>query len=113
MELLLIFWALIWAIICSLIGARKGAAFGYFFLGAILGPIGAVIALVGKGNRVKCPFCRKLIDPRASVCAFCQRETKFDPQSPLISLPLFYKQLICGVLILLIFWFICSCRCSL
>lgn len=74
MELLLVFWCLIWAIICALIGARKGAAFFYFFLGLILGPIGVIIALVGKGNRVKCPFCRKLIDPKATVCAYCQKE---------------------------------------
>jgi len=82
MELILIPWCLIWAIICSLIGARKGAAFSYFFLGAILGPIGVVIALVGKGNRVKCAYCRKLIDPNASVCAWCQREVEPKTKEP-------------------------------
>jgi len=78
MELILIPWALIWAIICSLIGARKGAAFGYFFLGLILGPIGAIIALVGKGNRVKCPYCKKLIDLEASVCPWCRSKVKVE-----------------------------------
>jgi hypothetical protein len=68
-------WVFIWlacGVIAGIIGAQKGAGCASFAFGVLLGPIGVIIVLVSPGNRVKCPFCQKYIDPQAKVCPYCQ-----------------------------------------
>lgn len=67
-------WAVLWGRIAYEIGKKKGEGTSACIGGVLLGPIGVLIALVSKGNRVSCPFCKSLIDPTASVCSHCQRD---------------------------------------
>jgi hypothetical protein len=59
---------------CWFIGSNKGLGCAGLVLGLILGPFGIILVLVLNGDRVKCPFCGKLIDKKAIVCPYCQRE---------------------------------------
>lgn len=59
-------------LIAAMIGQRKGAAGSGFLLGLLLGPLGIVIALVMRGNRVACPHCKELVQKAASVCPHCR-----------------------------------------
>jgi hypothetical protein len=73
-----IFWGLFWGLVVMKIGQKKGESglevIGGFLIGFLLGPIGAILAFLSKGNRISCPFCKSLIDPAASVCSHCQRD---------------------------------------
>jgi len=66
---------LIFLIICgfiaALIGNKKGVVISSFFLGLILGPIGIIIVLINKGNRIVCPYCKKLIHFESTKCPYC------------------------------------------
>jgi hypothetical protein len=66
------------------IGRSKGEsgieAVGGFVIGFLLGPIGALLALASKGNRISCPFCKQLMDPKALVCPHCRIETSHENQ---------------------------------
>jgi hypothetical protein len=59
-------------IIAAAIGARKGEGFVAFVVGALLGPLGIVFALISNGNRSQCLACREYIDPAATICPRCQ-----------------------------------------
>jgi hypothetical protein len=67
------FW-LLCGIVAAMIGRRKGAGCVGFVVGLILGPIGIIIALVMKGNRKACPFCKELVNRDATVCPHCQKD---------------------------------------
>lgn len=69
--------AVIWlvcGIIAAVIGARKGSGCFGFFLGILLGPLGIIAALVTKGNRKPCPYCKELMHHDAVVCPHCHRD---------------------------------------
>jgi hypothetical protein len=66
-----IFWIL-FGIAGGMIGGKKGQGCLGFILGVLLGPIGLVIALLTRGNRVTCPFCKELIPPNSLRCPKCQ-----------------------------------------
>lgn len=70
---MLILW-LACGVIAAMIGARKGEALMAFIAGAIFGPFGIIFALLSKGNRMNCPFCKELMHKEATVCPHCQRE---------------------------------------
>lgn len=72
----LLLWGLLWGLVGAVIGSAKGAAGSGFILCFLFGPLGVIIAIMGKGNRIRCPYCRKLVDPKATVCAYCQRNLK-------------------------------------
>jgi RNA polymerase subunit RPABC4/transcription elongation factor Spt4 len=74
MELIVI-W-LLFGIIGGLIGSKKDAGCLGFTVGILLGPIGIIIALVMKGNQRKCPACKKLIDPKATICPYCHSDVQ-------------------------------------
>ena len=73
-----IFWGFIWGLIVVAIGRSRGEsgieAVGGFLIGFLLGPIGVLLALASKGNRIKCPFCKQMIDPKALICPHCRSE---------------------------------------
>jgi DNA-directed RNA polymerase subunit RPC12/RpoP len=69
-----VFIWIICGIIAGMIGSSKGAGSSGFFLGFLLGPLGIIIALVMSGNKIKCPYCKKEIDPKAIKCPYCQSE---------------------------------------
>ena len=56
------------------IGKSKNDISGCVVLSVILGPIGWLIALAGKGSLRKCPFCAEQIKPEAQACRYCGRE---------------------------------------
>jgi hypothetical protein len=61
-------------IIAAAIGHRKGEAIGGLVIGLMLGPLGIIIALLSKGSRKECPYCKELIHKDATVCPRCQRD---------------------------------------
>lgn len=61
-------------VIAATIGAKKGEGCGAFFVGIVFGPFGILFALLSKGNRKTCPYCRELIHNEATVCSHCQRD---------------------------------------
>ena len=65
---------LVCGVIAAKIGSTKGESTGGFIAGFFLGPLGIILALVSKGNRKPCPFCRESVNPEASVCPHCQKE---------------------------------------
>jgi hypothetical protein len=70
-------FVIIWfvcGIISAAIGQKKGEGCASFFIGIILGPIGILAALLSKGNRRKCPFCKELIIKGAVKCPKCQSD---------------------------------------
>jgi hypothetical protein len=69
-----VFVWLICGIIAAMIGAKKDTGCAGFLVGVLLGPFGIVLALVMKGDRVRCPYCRELMHKKATVCPHCQRD---------------------------------------
>ncbi len=56
------------------IGSIKGRTAAGFWLGALLGPLGWLIAAVlgrSEGATVACPKCAERIQPAATVCRWC------------------------------------------
>lgn len=79
----LIFWVLC-GFVAAMIGARKGIGSSGFVVGFLLGPFGILIALLSKGDRKACLYCREWIHKDATVCPRCQREAEpmFDVRCP-------------------------------
>jgi hypothetical protein len=86
MAVLIVFW-LICGGIAAMIASSKGGSGGLGFVaGALLGPLGIVVALfmggdnaladkqVAAGERKKCPRCAELVQPDAAVCKHCGHE---------------------------------------
>ncbi len=61
------------AIAGAFASADREAALMGFFLGLILGPIGAIAAL-GLDGRYTCPRCRGRLDGRGEICQHCGQE---------------------------------------
>lgn len=76
MEFIVIWLAC--GLISAMIGSKKGAGCSGFIIGIILGPLGIVAALISKGNRKTCPFCKELIHKDAVVCPHCQKDQPND-----------------------------------
>lgn len=74
----IVFWSFVWGLTVIGIGRKRGEsrveAIGGFVIGFLLGPIGVLLALASKGNRINCPFCKQLIDPTALICPHCRSE---------------------------------------
>lgn len=69
----LIFW-IICGIVAGMIGSGKGQGCFGFIIGFLLGPIGIIIALISKGNRKQCPYCKEYINKDATRCPKCQSD---------------------------------------
>ena len=80
--------AVICGVVTAIVAGNKGrSGFGWFFVGALLGPIGIVLSLVVSKNNAaieeksvrsggmrKCPYCAELVKEEASLCKHCGRE---------------------------------------
>jgi len=71
-----VFIWLMCGVIASIIGSQKGLGCGGFIAGVLLGPFGIILVLVMKGDKIKCPYCQKLIDKKAIKCPYCQSNIK-------------------------------------
>lgn len=71
MESGFIYGWLLFGAIAGVIGARKGEGPLAFVVGAILGPLGVLVALASNGKRIKCPFCQEMVNKDATVCKHC------------------------------------------
>ena len=86
------------------IGSRKGEGCGAFILGCLFGPFGIVFAVMSRGNRTPCPFCKELIHNTAAACPHCQRDIPRSaaaaPTHP-PSKPVSFERLLVGTIVLL------------
>ncbi|MBN2578418.1 MAG: zinc ribbon domain-containing protein [Pirellulales bacterium] len=69
------------AVIGGLIGRLKGQQPAGVVLGFLLGPLGWLITLLLNDNRPRCPACRGVIDPQASICQHCRISLAQAPKS--------------------------------
>ncbi|MCB2050027.1 MAG: hypothetical protein KDE63_01235 [Novosphingobium sp.] len=80
----IVFWSVFFGLVAMTIAEERGdAGLEGFFVGAIFGPIGVVIAYwlgdqeakdiadVESGRRKVCPDCAELVRPQARVCRYC------------------------------------------
>jgi hypothetical protein len=65
-----IFW-LLCAIAAGMIGKTKGEPCLGFVIGALLGPLGILAALLSRGNRRPCLCCKEAIHKEAQICPYC------------------------------------------
>ena len=80
--ILLFIWLPSW-IATIIISSKKGEGCVSVFSGLLFGPIALIVAIVSKGNKDNCQYCRELINRKAIVCPFCQKENPI----PLIKKP--------------------------
>ena len=68
-------WALAITVACAAAGALIGLARGRWLAGllwgAVLGPIGWLVILLTRPNRVECPACSRGNPPAARTCRHC------------------------------------------
>lgn len=78
----LVLYVIIFGLVGWGIGERKGRAGAGFVFGALLGPIGWVVVLLGPDLKVeqestrlrKCPYCAELVQPDAKLCKHCGQD---------------------------------------
>jgi hypothetical protein len=73
MELLGLIWIVSW-IATIIISSKKGEGCIAVLSGFLFGPIALIIAIVGKGNKNKCPYCQELVDKKALICPHCRSD---------------------------------------
>lgn len=71
----IILW-LICGVIAAAIGSNKGEGCLAFIVGLLLGPLGILVAVISKGNRWVCPYCKETIAKGATICKHCKKEIK-------------------------------------
>jgi hypothetical protein len=73
-------YVLIWLIFGFLAAAvyrnKNRSALTGFLAGAILGPLGLVLALASSDNMARCPMCAEKVQPKAFVCKHCGHELR-------------------------------------
>lgn len=72
-ELAFVVWFLS-VVLATLVGVQKKNILICFLCGVLFGPFGLFLAFFQKHEGRFCPFCRKEIDPQATVCPYCQGE---------------------------------------
>lgn len=73
MELFGLFWIVCW-IATIIISSKKGEGCLAVLTGFLFGPIALIFAIVGTGNKLKCPFCQELIEKKAIICPHCRSQ---------------------------------------
>lgn len=81
--ILLMFWAVM-GLVGFVLGNTKGRGLFGFCLGALLGPIGWILVLCFSNTDAECPFCKKAVDERATICAYCR--SSIAPELPAVHL---------------------------
>ncbi len=69
-----VFWVIVGGLVGGMIGKARGHETQGMVLGALLGVLGWVIALVGSDDRPKCKECGGVIVPGARRCKNCGME---------------------------------------
>lgn len=72
-ELFALVWIVSW-IATVIISSKKGEGCIAVFTGFFFGPLALIFALVGTGNKIKCSFCKELVDKKAVVCPHCRSD---------------------------------------
>ena len=68
-------WFIIWILcapVAGIIGARKGEFWVSLIAGFIFGPLGIIFAMLSRGNRLPCPYCKESIHEDATICPHCR-----------------------------------------
>lgn len=66
-----------------MIGRNKSADRLGFWLGALLGPVGLILAAVAIDGRKKCPVCRERVNESAEKCGHCREPLVWFDAKPL------------------------------
>ena len=77
MEIIIFLIWFISIVIGTQVGSKKGEGCISFGMTFLLGPFWLPVVLLSKGNRRECPYCKELINKKATVCSHCQRSTGF------------------------------------
>lgn len=70
-ESLMALWLVVGGIVGAAIGWSKNAVLSSAVIGAALGPIGWIVAVVSGGNLKKCSQCAESVKPEAIICKHC------------------------------------------
>jgi hypothetical protein len=83
---LFVFWLLCGVVAAVVVSSKGGSGFVGFLVGALLGPLGIIIAFfmgndkgleeknLASGTKKKCPKCAELVLSEAMVCKHCGGE---------------------------------------
>ena len=77
MSFLMLIWLVSW-IATIVVSSKKGEGGIAVITGFLFGPLALIVALAGKGNKVKCPKCQELIDKKAIICPHCRSDLQID-----------------------------------
>jgi hypothetical protein len=77
-------WGIIWILcapVAAIIGAKKGEFWSALIAGLVFGPLGILFAVLSRGNRLPCPYCKESIREDATICPHCRMTFTQQPES--------------------------------
>lgn len=73
MEFFVLIWFVSW-IATIIVGSKKGEGCISVITGFFFGPVALIFAVASSGNKIKCSYCKELIEKDAVICPHCRSE---------------------------------------